>query len=72
MLYKALHNIGLHIHPTKITNMIFSTKRKDINTVHRYYYEDKIIPTRQIIKYLGLFRDAKLKWKHHIMQVLNK
>jgi hypothetical protein len=72
MLYKALHDIGLHIHPTKITNMIFSTKRKDISTVHRYYYEDRVIPTKQLMEYLGLFIDAKLTWKHHIIHLLNK
>jgi hypothetical protein len=42
--------------------MIFSPRKKDINTVHRYYYAYNIIPTKQIIKYKGIFIDAKVTW----------
>jgi hypothetical protein len=44
----------------------------DINAVPRCYYANNIIPTKQIMKYLGTLTDAKLLWKYHIICILNK
>jgi hypothetical protein len=70
-VFQALHETGLHIHQTKITNVIFSQYKKD-NALHRYHYEDNIIPKKQITKFLGVYSDTKLSWKLHIMHVVNQ
>jgi ribonuclease HI len=70
LVHEWLRSVGLSLSPSKCQIVLFTKKRKlpDLPIV----IEGNTVPQKKEVKFLGMYLDSKLSWRHHIDNIILK